>query len=353
MKFVHIADTHFDTPFKTLDSIGNMRRVEQRNVFKKMIDYIKANDIDYLFIAGDLFEITTIRESTIEYINRLFKEIPNTKIFITPGNHDPKLKNSYYNIYNWAENVYIFGSKIEKIVEPEFNLYGYGFEDFTAMDTGIADIILDEKYKVNILLTHASLDGGEDHRGVYNAITSKKLKSIGFDYCALGHIHKRDSKTNIVYPGSTCAIGFDEPGEHGMIVGEITKTSCTTKFVALDTMEFIKLDLDISKIGNIEELAQNINLIKFDENKYYELVFTGYHNFDVNLRKIKELISSDKVLKLKDTTIQNIDIKSIIKENSLKGIFVRNMTEEIKKAQTDEDKELLNKALEYGLESLL
>ena len=85
MKFVHIADMHFDSPFVNLsekDIMGDLRRLEQRKVFKKIIEYIKENNIEYLFIAGDLYEHKYIRKSTIEYINNLFKEIENTKIFI-------------------------------------------------------------------------------------------------------------------------------------------------------------------------------------------------------------------------------------------------------------------------------
>ena len=38
MKFVHIADMHFDSPFVNLsdkDGLGDLRRLEQRKVFKK------------------------------------------------------------------------------------------------------------------------------------------------------------------------------------------------------------------------------------------------------------------------------------------------------------------------------
>ena len=104
MKFVHIADMHFDSPFTTLSDKGNLgeqRRLEQRKIFKKVIEYIKENKIEYLFISGDLYENQYVKLSTIEYINNLFKEIPETQIFISPGNHDPKLKNSYYNKFNW------------------------------------------------------------------------------------------------------------------------------------------------------------------------------------------------------------------------------------------------------------
>ena len=59
MKFVHIADMHFDSPFVNLsdrDSMGELRRLEQRKVLKKVIEYIKDNKIEYLFISGGLYE---------------------------------------------------------------------------------------------------------------------------------------------------------------------------------------------------------------------------------------------------------------------------------------------------------
>ena len=40
MKFIHIADMHFDTPFSYLNSkgdFGQIRRMEQREIFRKII----------------------------------------------------------------------------------------------------------------------------------------------------------------------------------------------------------------------------------------------------------------------------------------------------------------------------
>ena len=97
------------------------------------------------------------------------------------------------------------------------NIYGFGFNNFEMNENQLKDIILDEPEKINILITHGDL--GESK---YNHMNLNEIKSKGFDYVALGHIHKRDDSTNIVYPGSLISLGFDELGEHGMIVGEIT-----------------------------------------------------------------------------------------------------------------------------------
>ena len=147
MNFVHIADMHFDSPFVNLsekDTLGDLRRLEQRKVFKKIIEYIKENQIQYFFISGDLYENRYVKLSTIEFINKLFKEIPKTKIFIAPGNHDPYIKNSYYNKFNWNDNVKIFKSNIEKVETDEANIYGFGFDDFYCTNCNIENINLEE-----------------------------------------------------------------------------------------------------------------------------------------------------------------------------------------------------------------
>ena len=216
MKFVHIADVHFDMPFTTLDTKGlaQNRRIEQRNAFRKVINYIKENSIENLFICGDLYEHQYIRQSTIEYINKQFESIPDTKIYIIPGNHDPYIKNSYYANFKFSKNVKIFTSKIEKIEEGNINIYGYGFEDFYMQNKENEKLKIQNMNKINILLTHGDLDGTENKQTQYNPISKRFINSLGFDYVALGHIHKREWSDKIVYPGSLISLGFDEPGKH-------------------------------------------------------------------------------------------------------------------------------------------
>ena len=201
MKFVHIADVHFDTPFKTLsirENLGEKRRLEQRKAFKKIIDFIKENYVDYFLIAGDLYEEKYIRKSTINYINNLFNEIPKTRILIVPGNHDPYLKNSYYSMYEWAENVHIFTENVERIKDEKVDIYGFGFNDFEMTKDLLSKVEIQDKNKINILLTH----GDVYTKSQYNPINQKEVKEKGFDYIALGHLHKRDE----FYSGSLISL---------------------------------------------------------------------------------------------------------------------------------------------------
>ena len=359
MKFIHTADMHFDSPFVNLadkENLGEKRRLEQRKIFKKVIEYIKNNNIEYLFISGDLYEHKYIKKTTIEYINNLFKEIPNTKIYISPGNHDPFLKNSYYNKFNWNENVKIFTNKIEKIETEKANIYGFGFDDFYCTDCGIENLEIDEKNKLNILVIHGTLNGASIEEKQYNSIKSKTLEEKGFDYVALGHIHKLDYNTSenqrIVYPGSTASLGFDELGGHGMIVGELEKEKINLQFIKLDETEFKIQELDITEINSKEELIEKINELNIEEKNLIEIYLTGKRNFEIDTYEIKKFITNEKIIKIKNKTKINYNLEKISEENTLRGIFVKKMLEKINSLENEDEKDILEKSIEIGLESL-
>ena len=356
MKFIHIADMHIDSAFLNLsdkDIMGDLRRLEQRKVFKKIIDYIKENNIEYMFISGDLYEHKYIKQSSIEYINNLFKEIPQTKIFIAAGNHDPKVKNSYYNKFNWNENVKIFNSYIEKIEMPDCNIYGYSFDDFYCENCGIEDISLLQNGKPNILVIHGNLDGAKNDDKTYNHISRKVLEEKGFDYVALGHIHKADYSKNqkIVYPGSTVSLGFDELGEHGMIVGSLDN-ELNLEFVPLDDEEFTIKELNVDNIYSKEELIENINNLNIKQNTYVEIILVGGRNFEIDKYDILKFIQNDRIIKIKDETKMSRDLEKISNESTLRGLFVKDMMKRLENEEDLERKNILEKAIEIGLDAL-
>lgn len=336
-----MADMHFDAVFKLLSTksnLGQIRRMDQRVIFNNIIDIIKKEQIKYFFISGDLYEQKYAKESTIDFINSKFKEIPNTRIFITPGNHDPYIKNSFYNNYNWAENVKIFGKEVEKIETEEANIYGFGFTDYNStIDLNHVNLTHE---KPNILVMHASLDGQDQ----YNPITTVELRAKGFDYIALGHIHKTNFKenNNMIYPGSPLSQGFDELGEHGIIKGEITD-QVKLEFIKTDNKIFIEKEIDTSQMGSTEDLIEEINKMQIEENEIYKITLVGTKTFDIQ-SNILELLNKN-IIKIKDKTSIGYDLEAIAKEESLKGIFVRNLLKKL-----PENPEEVKKAIAIGLE---
>ena len=337
MKFIHIADLHFDRPFIKLsdkDILGDLRRLEQRKAFKKVIEYIKQNDIKYLFISGDLYENKYVRKSTIEYINNLFAEIPNTQIFISPGNHDPYIKNSYYSKFKWNKNVKIFKSEIEKVETKDADVYGYGFNDFYCTNCGIEELQIENKDKINILVIHGTLNGASLEEKQYNSMSSKILKEKGFDYIALGHVHKLDYKSEsnqrIINPGSMISLGFDEIGEHGMIVGELTKKEIKLEFVPLDDEQFREIEVDVTNIISKEELIEKLNGLEIQKNEYIKIILIGNRNFEINSYELLKYMQNERIIKIKDQTKVAVDLEKISNENTLKGLYAKEMLERLK-----------------------
>ncbi len=182
MKFIHIADMHLDMPYVSLKGNKDLikkKKMEQKYALKKVFDYIKQNKIEILFIAGDIFEQKFVSDDTIQYLLSCFNEVPNTRIYITPGNHDPLIKNSPYNIYEWPENVFIFGGEVGKDSIGNVDIYGLGFTDYYMESDQIEKIEVD-KERVNILITHGTLNGSGKK---YHDIKEKWLDK--FDYVAL------------------------------------------------------------------------------------------------------------------------------------------------------------------------
>lgn len=337
MKFIHIADVHFDMPMISLK--GNReyikkRRIEQKKAFRDVIQLAKKEKVDALFIAGDLFEQNFVERGTIEYIISNLQLIPDVSIFITPGNHDPFIKDSPYEIFEWPENVTIFKSEYGMISLEDADIYGVGFEDYEMdNEAAIKDIKIEDENRINILITHGTLNGAM-HK--YNDIKERDLKK--FDYVALGHIHdKKVDNSRIIYPGSLVSCGFDEMGKHGFVKGEITKDECKIEFVDTEAKEFKRIEFDLSKYNTFQDVIDALDL---DDESYYRLIFKGARNF--NMDELVEALNSlgKNICDIRDETNIPYNFEAIKEEENLKGVFTKKILDEMKKMNDNEKTEM-------------
>lgn len=339
MKFIHFADVHFDMVFSSIKGNGDLvkrRRLNQKQVFKNAINFAKDEAVDAIFIAGDLFENKYVEEDTIKYIISCFNDIPDISIFITPGNHDPLIKNSPYNTYLWPDNVHIFGAEIGMYEVKGANIYGIGFEDYE-MDSNEIEKLEVDNNKTNILITHANLDGAT-HK--YHDVKTKALQK--FDYVALGHIHMpKIDDSNIIYPGSLTAGGFDELGEHGLVIGEIENKKVKVEFKQMDSQQFVIKEIDITNFQTVQEIIDYLEL----GDDIHRLVLTGVRH--MNFSSIEDAVNElpNYITEIIDDTHLEYNLEDIAKQNTLKGIFTKNMLN-ILKESPDKERIILN-AIEY------
>ena len=165
-----------------------------------------------------------------------------------------------------------------------------------------------------------------------------------------GMITEIDNKNRTYYPGSTISLGFDELGSHGMIAGEITKDRFSMEFVELDDRRFEEIEIKVDDIYSKEELAEKILDRYFNDMTMYKVVLVGKRNFEIDTRILLQMVSHDNILKIKDCTKIAYDLESIAMQDTLKGMFVREVCKMYEQGLCSEEE--YQKAIEIGLEAM-
>jgi exonuclease SbcD len=370
IKFVHCADIHLDAPLTAIGTQNNrssIRRADLKQAFQKIVDTVKVEKAQLLLICGDFFEHGYVRKSTIYYVNDIFKTIPDTSIFILPGNHDPYAADSFYVNFKWNENVNILSPDNSYVILSDLGacVYGCGFENSGFdIQSCLAKPLNPEL--INVLLLHGTVDMNFSENA-YNTVTSQELDSLGMDYIAMGHFHNRleglGSNKNIYNPGSPEPLGFDEPGEHGFFTGSIKKakglnSELEIKFIKSNKRTYMNIAVNIDGCSTDEQVISKIkSAVQSDnmESGLFSITLKGYidKEFKMDLRYIQSYFE-DKVflIKIKDETCPDYDFEEIACEPGLKGLFVKKMMGLINNTEDSHNKEILTKSLYYGLEAL-
>lgn len=353
MKFIHTADLHIGTSFLSSSfdkSIARERREDLFKAFNKVIKACKKREADILLIAGDLFEDDLVRASDVNRIIDGFKMIPEVRVFIVAGNHDFMHEKSFYNLLTFPDNVTIFNSDtLEKVEIEELNTCIYGLSFLKKYyNKDILEIPKLDKKKNNILLLHCDLLNSNAN---YLPVSRTKLEKSGFDYCALGHIHKSVKlSNNSVYPGSLEPHDFSECGYHGYIFGQIENKHVSVKLIKNNVKQFEVIDADISGINSLEEI---INLIKEKtngkiENFLYRINLKGTLSELVTIEDIKTRLNEEfYYAEVVDNTSADYYLPKIYTENkdNIIGLYID--------ALKGKENEIDVEALYLGLDALL
>lgn len=363
--FIHCGDIHLDARFTASGLTGDKakaRRQELRDTFAGIIDEVIGQKAQLLLISGDLFEHDYVRKDTAEFVINQFKRIPEVKIFISPGNHDPYVSNSYYAMLDWPPNVHIFTGAPECVPLPDCHavICGAGFTGPHQYESMLqhGPIPGDEYSSFSkILVVHGTVDSIGDECP-YHPINSKALSGYGFDYVALGHFHKtaRYMDGSIVYCGSPEPLGFDEPGEHGVIVGKASGNRIETRFIKMHKREYVTKEMDISGLTGMEEVEQTIRgQLEGQAENIVRIVLAGRKKRDMEI-DVDLIVSRQQThcycLKIIDRTSPDYHFDALSKQHNLKGVFVRKMLEEVNGTRDEEKRKNLYKALYMGLDAL-
>jgi len=370
IKFLQTGDIHLESSFQGLGfslEMARRRRNELREIFSRIIKIAEEENVDLLLITGDLFEHQYTTKSLLRFMQKKLLRIPNIKIFITPGNHDPALSDSYYRSFSWPKNVHIFLNEFwEQVVLPRLNLriHGLGWNQWEIKRPLLRELKIKDDNLINLVMLHGDTFGcpGES---TYLPISESDLRGCKADYVALGHIHQPHripAKGKIIshYAGSPEPLNFGEPGEHGVLLGTLSKSGLNLKFVPVSKRNFIQKNIRIKSVHGLEEICEIIKNSVGEEvrkNNFLRFKLIGESdesiglNSDIIRDKLKDEFFYFDII---DSTVPDYDLEAVIRENlhTALGVFTLKMKDEIERAKGKE-REILEKSLYYGLDTLL
>jgi exonuclease SbcD len=274
VRFIHTADLHLDTPFKGLSNwnadLSKKLKDATFKSFRNIIDLCINKKVDFLIISGDIFDSENKSlAAQLRFVTELKKLSDNgIATFFTCGNHD-HLK-SWLDAIKLPENVYRFGSSkgqfeiFKKGGNAIANIHGISFSEKVVKENLAADFKLaPSPAPISIAVLHGTVGAPGPHEN-YAPFKPKDIVNKGFDYWALGHIHKEKvvSRSNpaIIYPGNPQGRDFGEAGQKGCYFVEISKgNKPVAEFVPTQLIRFENMEIDLSAVDKPESLQSKIN----------------------------------------------------------------------------------------------
>lgn len=250
MKIIHTADWHVGH-----ELYGYDREEEFDYFFSQLSELLRAERPDALLVSGDVYDSYMPSTTAVRQLNnallRLHDSSPETEIILTSGNHDsgPRLEAA---APPWLPHgVHLIGSIDPTLERNRIEIEGKGVvmaipfcypANFPHADGDSLDgrqerffrrIIkqLSRESLPTVLMAHlyvsgAALNGSRQPRDIVGGSDAMALDDImdGYDYLALGHIHRRQRlSARAYYSGSPLPISFDEPADHGVLLVELEK----------------------------------------------------------------------------------------------------------------------------------
>jgi len=347
LKILHTADLHLDSPFTGLTpEQAARRRAEQRALVQRLGDVAARERVDLVLLAGDLFDSGRIYRDTARELAEDLGRI-DAPVFISPGNHDPYDAASPYALPIWPDNVHIFTSAAPAAVElPGLNcvVYGAAFLSERQEESPLTGFHAPEDGRIHLMVLHANTEGAG-----YAPITAAQIADSGLDYLALGHIHRqsglqRSGDTRWAYPGCPEGRGFDELGPKGALVVTIDDNGVAARFVPLCCRQY-----RIEKVG-VDEFDARLNELSGDD--LVRIILTGETRRVPDLNELLDRVRARFFyVELRDETTLSRDLWERAEEDSLTGLFLREMRRRLD-AAAEQDKPSIMLAARFGLAAL-
>lgn len=262
MKFIHAADIHLDSPLVGLERYDGAPidevRGATRRALQNLVELALSESVDFVLIAGDLYDGDWKDYNTgLFFVSQMAKLRDGcVKVVIVTGNHDAA--GQITKNLRLPDNCKILSThKPESFIIKSAGavIHGRGFASRAVTDDLAANYPKPVPGLFNVGLLHTCLDGREGHEP-YAPTSLQGLMNHGYDYWALGHIHKRETISRepwIVFPGNSQGRNVRETGAKGCMLVSVTYDTVTdVEFRSLDVLRWSVIDVDISGSAHLD-----------------------------------------------------------------------------------------------------
>jgi exonuclease SbcD len=271
--FLHAADIHLDSPLKGLERYENAPvdriRSATRRAFSRLIDLALEKRVNFVLIAGDLYDGDWKDYQTGLFLSRELARLRDrdVNVYMIAGNHDAA--NKMTRSLPLPQNVKLLahdGPETVHLSDLGVAIHGQSFKHAAVTDNLATTYPPPVPGFLNIGLLHTGLTGLEGHER-YAPCTLEDLAQRGYDYWALGHIHTRQtpSKANphVVFPGNVQGRHIRESGCKGCILVTVDSDHrIETRFERLDCVRWEHAQVDLSSVVNESDaLTRSANIL--------------------------------------------------------------------------------------------
>ncbi|EJO7006719.1 exonuclease SbcCD subunit D [Listeria monocytogenes] len=243
IQFLHMADLHLDSPFIGLSTLPQpLFSAIQESTFQSLerITTVAIKEaVDFVLIAGDIYDS---EDQSVRAQARFAKEMKrleaaNIPVFMIHGNHD--FIEKHKEKLALPSNVHVFSEQVEVMSHKtatgvSVNIYGFSYNERHIRSSRVDEYKIQGDADFHIALLHGSEVSSSEEHDVYAPFRVQEISRKGFDYWALGHIHKRQllaESPSIYYPGNIQGRNRKESGEKGASIVTLSEASTTIDFI--------------------------------------------------------------------------------------------------------------------------
>ena len=265
VKFLHAADLHLDSPLRGLERYDGAPvdeiRTATRRALENLVRLAIEEQVRFVLIAGDLYDGDWKDYNTGLFLRRCLGELNDAgiEVFLIAGNHDAA--NRMTKALSLPPNVRMLAnSNPETIVLDDCSVAIHGQSFATQrIDKNLALGYPPAKAGCfNIGLLHTSVDGRPGHDS-YAPCSVEDLRGRGYDYWALGHIHRRETLSQdpwIAFSGNVQGRHIRETGSKGCLVVAVEPDhNVAVEFRSVDVLRWCRCRIDASQDSTPEAIV--------------------------------------------------------------------------------------------------